>query len=111
MLRRIGKELDDSLKEVDSLKEIPNDRSDSTRTKPYLQLEDCATNVAMPTYDVAVIGAGAFGAWSAHWLRRSRRKRLVGNAGNSGRLTHPGYATPQISISKKYSFISAVRRR
>src|SRR4051812_47814553 len=106
MLRRIGRELDDSLKEVDSLKEIPNDRSDSTRTKPYLQLEDCATNVTMTTYDVAVIGAGAFGAWSAQWLGRSRHKVLLldqygpanarASSGGESRIIRLGYGPDEI---------------
>ena len=60
----------------------------------------------MPTYDVAVIGAGAFGAWSAHWLRRSRRKVLLldqygpantrASSGGESRIIRLGYGPDEI---------------
>src|SRR5438067_12567188 len=60
----------------------------------------------MPTYDVAVIGAGAFGAWSAHWLRRSRRKVLLldqygpanarASSGGESRIIRIGYGPDEI---------------
>src|SRR5438067_1111744 len=60
----------------------------------------------MPTFDVAVIGAGVFGAWSAHWLRRSRRKVLLldqygpasarASSGGESRIIRMGYGSDEI---------------
>src|SRR5205823_8240743 len=60
----------------------------------------------MPAYDVAVIGAGVFGAWSAHWLRRSRRKVLLldqygpanarASSGGESRIIRLGYGPDEI---------------
>src|SRR5271170_125627 len=58
------------------------------------------------TYDVAVVGAGVFGAWSAHFLRKSGAKVLLldaygpGNSrsssGGESRIIRMGYGADEI---------------
>ena len=38
---------------------------------PRLAASAASQAAAASTWDVAVIGAGAFGAWSAYWLRKA----------------------------------------
>ena len=59
-----------------------------------------------PTYDVAVIGSGAFGAWSAYFLQKSGAKVLLldsygpGNSrsssGGESRIIRMGYGADEI---------------
>ncbi|MGA8231608.1 MAG: FAD-dependent oxidoreductase, partial [Candidatus Acidiferrales bacterium] len=52
-------------------------------------------------YDVAVIGAGVFGAWTAHWLARSGRTVILldaygpansrASSGGESRIIRMGY--------------------
>jgi glycine/D-amino acid oxidase-like deaminating enzyme len=58
------------------------------------------------TYDVAVVGAGVFGAWTAYWLRRSGAKVLLVDAygpgnnrassGGESRIIRLGYGPDEI---------------
>jgi monomeric sarcosine oxidase len=83
---------------------------------------------AQKTYDVAVIGAGVFGAWTAwHLARRGRRVVLVdaygpGNArassGGESRIIRMGYGTDEIytrssqrSLAQWQSFCLATGQR
>jgi len=60
----------------------------------------------MTTYDIAIIGAGAFGSWTAWWLRRAGRRVLLVDAwgpghsrsssGGESRIIRMGYGADEI---------------
>ena len=60
----------------------------------------------MTTYDVAIIGAGAFGSWTAWWLRRAGRSVLLldawgpghsrSSSGGESRIIRMGYGADEI---------------
>ena len=63
---------------------------------------------ATSTYDVAVVGAGVFGAWTAYQLRRSGKRVVLidaygpGNSrsssGDESRIIRMGYGTDEIYV-------------
>ena len=60
----------------------------------------------MTTYDIAIIGAGAFGSWTAWWLRRAGRSVLLldawgpghsrSSSGGESRIIRMGYGADEI---------------
>src|SRR6185295_8759532 len=60
----------------------------------------------MTTYDIAIIGAGAFGSWTASWLRRAGRSVLLldawgpghsrSSSGGESRIIRMGYGADEI---------------
>ena len=60
----------------------------------------------MTTYDIAIIGAGAFGSWTAWWLRRAGKSVVLVDAwgpghsrsssGGESRIIRMGYGADEI---------------
>ena len=60
----------------------------------------------MTTYDIAIIGAGAFGSWTAWWLRRAGRSVILldawgpghsrSSSGGESRIIRMGYGADEI---------------
>src|SRR4249920_2719563 len=60
----------------------------------------------MTTYDIAIIGAGAFGSWTASWLRRAGRSVVLldawgpghsrSSSGGESRIIRMGYGADEI---------------
>jgi glycine/D-amino acid oxidase-like deaminating enzyme len=74
----------------------------------------------MPDYDVAVIGAGVFGAWTAWHLRRAGRKVLLQDAWGAGhsrsssggetRIIRMGYGADEIYTSMAMRSLEAWKK-
>ena len=93
-----------------------------------MQADELPKMSGQKTYDVAVIGAGAFGAWTAwHLARRGQRVVLVeaygpghsrASSGGETRIIRMGYGADELytrwaqrSLAQWKEFFAATRRR
>jgi sarcosine oxidase len=82
------------------------EKKEKRRDEPVVAREDTVTAMSVRRYDIVIVGAGVFGAWTAwHLVRRGRRVLLVdsygpGNARASSagesRIIRMGYGADEI---------------